>query len=438
MRTNQPLRARKLALEVYTRVIHGEYVQPTVLKVLAANPDLTAAERGVVYDLCFGTARHDFLLAQRVNARLDTPGRLPLQLILALRIAAYELVIKQGAAYGVINAWVEIVKEQFPRLVSLANGVLRRIEREPFQTNPQAYTTIEEQIQGLGLPAFLVKSLNRALGSTERVNRAVIGMRSPAPTWVTVYDEAGEQATCAELPVTRRLPQTGYPASLAVQLRSHLEHTEVFTAGHVQPQNPSSLELIRLAALPGGRLLDIASGHGIKAAGFAKLGMSVVAVETEPGRSAAGEANTRRLHTTVTHVVADATKTLPREDGERFDRVVVDAPCSGTGTLRSNPEILFRLQRKHVLALTQLQARMLKKAASAVKPGGQLWYSVCSLTYEEGDQMMGEFLAEHEEFTTQPVHLSLPGVTGTHGVYVLPEDGRDGFYFACLARQEEG
>lgn len=433
---DEELRAREAALAIYENVaLHGQYIQPAVQQLLAQRPHFTAQERALVYDLCFGTARHDFLLAKRVAACLPKPERLPLRSRLALRLAAYELIVKRRSRYGVTNAWVEIVKEHYPRLASVVNGVLRNISTEPLPNDPHKYDTTEAQIQALGLPAFLIKSMNRALGDTTLVNRAIFGMRTPGPTWLTVFEHAGEAATCEELTVTERLPAAGYPASLAVRLQSHVEHTAVFADGHVQPQNPSSLELVRLATLPGGTLLDIASGHGIKAAGFARGGMSVFAAEVDEIRSKAGAQNTKRLHAEVTHIVADATKPVTRLGDMQFDRVVVDAPCSGSGTLRGNPEILFRFRREHVNALRHVQGMMLRMAAPHVRVGGELWYAVCSLTEEEGEGSIAEFLAEHDAFTAAPITPSLPSVAREHGVYILPEDGRDGFYYARLVRQ---
>lgn len=429
--------ARSIALNVYQRIMRGEYLQPTIQSVLAHHPRLSVRERAVVYDLCFGTARHDFLLLQRVNARLPDPEKLPLTVRLALRLAAYELLVKRGAAHGVVNAWVHIVKMEYPRLANVANAVLRSVSQDSLPTDPAAYSTTEQQIQGLGMPAFIVKSFRRSLSNPALVSQAIFGMRLPAPSWVSVYSYAGEQAANAELTVLQRVPPTGYPASLAVQLGGHLEHTEVFQAGHVQPQNPASLELVRLAALPGGTMLDVASGHGIKAAGFAMLGMHVVAAELHAERSAAGEANTKRLNTDVKHVVADATMPIPALRNSVFNRVVVDAPCSGTGTLRGNPEILFRFRREHVAELAAVQLSMLQQAAFHVPVGGQLWYAVCSLMYEESDGCVAQFLAETSEFTVTPITSALPTVPGAHGVYVLPEDGRDGFYYACLTRTKE-
>lgn len=428
---------RALALTVYARTLRHGFFQTELERVYHEHPGSIARERGTVFDLCMGTARWDFKLRQRVEALLTKPERLPVEIHAALRIAAYELIVKERSPHGVIHSWVELIKQLEPRLGNLANAVLRKLDTAPLALSDEPPLSVDAQIKGHGYPAYLVKSFQRALGNPALVNHAISGMRTPAPTWVSVYSPDGEAAVGEEFAVSTRLPATGYPASLAITTTEHLAEAATFRAGDLQPQNPASLELVRLAALPGERVLDLASGRGIKAAGLQRQGMDVTAVEIDDGQFAEAERLFARLNVAATHIQADATLPIPGVAGQ-FARVVVDAPCTGTGTLRSHPEIMFRLEKAHIVELAEVQHALLQNAATYVAPGGQLWYAVCSLTEEEGEAQAARFLAEHPRFTPVPFTPSVPHVRRDIGAYTIPEDGMDGFYYAGFVRHREG
>src|SRR5690606_28164377 len=117
------------------------------------------------------------------------------------------------------------------------------------------------------------------------------------------------------------------------------------------------------------------------------------------------------------------------------DRVLLDAPCSGVGTLRGNPEIKLRLRPEDLPGMAEMQARMLQAAAQAVRPGGTLVYAVSSLTPEEGVRQVERVLAGAPDFAALPMPEATPFVSrGGPGAYVLPVDGLDGFYLARLQR----
>ncbi|MFD1730210.1 hypothetical protein ACFSC4_02375 [Deinococcus malanensis] len=116
--------------------------------------------------------------------------------------------------------------------------------------------------------------------------------------------------------------------------------------------------------------------------------------------------------------------------------MLLDAPCTGSGTLRSHPEIKLRLTPEAAQAMADLQGRMLPHAAALVEPGGTLVYSVCSVTPQEGSQVVFDFLASHPEFTSEPIpDLEVPHVAAGPGVLTVPLEGVDGFFIARLRRR---
>jgi 16S rRNA (cytosine967-C5)-methyltransferase len=192
---------------------------------------------------------------------------------------------------------------------------------------------------------------------------------------------------------------------------------------------------------PGQRVLDLCAAPGGKTTHLAALMEDrgeIVAVERHPGRAAALERTAGRLRATSVRVeVGDAA--APRGDGP-FQRVLVDPPCSGLGTLQSRPDLRWRARPEAIGQLAELQSRILAAGATALAPGGALVYSVCTLSRAEGPEVVDRFLAEHGDFTAEdlaedgPVGLA-PARCGP-GVQLLPHrEGTDGFFIARLRRR---
>src|SRR5690606_8476084 len=199
------------------------------------------------------------------------------------------------------------------------------------------------------------------------------------------------------------------------------------------PQNPASLfAALLLGVRPGDAALDLAAGQGIKSAVLAAQGADVTAVEIDPRRSRAAEANLRRLGLAVRHVVADLQDPPPLEPAPR---VLLDAPCSGSGTLRGHPEIKLRLDERQVAWLAANQRAMLGRAADLVAPGGTLVYAVCSLTPDEGPEVVADLLSRRDDVTPEPFDPPVASVAAGAGRFLLPVDGLDGFYLARLRRR---
>jgi 16S rRNA (cytosine967-C5)-methyltransferase len=127
-------------------------------------------------------------------------------------------------------------------------------------------------------------------------------------------------------------------------------------------------------------------------------------------------------------------KELPFETGH-FDRVLVDAPCSGTGTLRRNPEIKWRLTRADIQELAERQIRILANAANQVKSGGRLVYSTCSVEVEENEQVVEKFMTQDPRFRPSPLDLDATFLTGANTARIWPhKNGADGFFIASFER----
>ena len=156
----------------------------------------------------------------------------------------------------------------------------------------------------------------------------------------------------------------------------------------------------------------------------------MISYDLNPRRQEAGEKTARKLGLRVTYRTQDLTEPLP----EKAKKVLLDAPCTGTGTFRSHPELRYRLAPQDLGRMAQLQLKLLETAARATEEGGILVYSVCTLTEEEGEGVARAFLARHPEFEPEPIACPFPVLRSGLGVYVAPEGGLDGFYYLRLRK----
>jgi 16S rRNA (cytosine967-C5)-methyltransferase len=192
--------------------------------------------------------------------------------------------------------------------------------------------------------------------------------------------------------------------------------------------------------VPGGarRVLDACAAPGGKTMQLAAAGHDVTALDRSESRLARLCDNLERTGLKAQTMVADALDWTPVE---AFDAVLLDAPCSATGTFRRHPEVLYRARPAVIGQSAELQARLLSRAADWVKPGGSLVYAVCSLEPQEGEERIDSFLYERSDYRLEPTPEVVDGVTPHQRgwVRVLPgmleqEGGLDGFFTAHLVR----
>lgn len=385
-----------------------------------------AEDRSFATDVVYGTLRWAPAIDVALGARLRDPDALPARVRAALRAGTYERGVRGTPAHAAVHAWVEAIKRgRGPEaaLAGLVNAVLRRVDLDDAERRGGAAAAV-------ALPPALWRHLSAALGPEDAAASAR-AMLAPAPLWLTVLGGGAVAALEAEGAEVRPGP---LPTSKSVRPRRPLAELSAFRDGLVQPQNPSSAAIVSALGDVGGRtVLDVGSGHGVKAAQLAAAGAHVIAVEVDAGRSEAGRRNLARLGFEVRHVVADATEPL---DGlPMVDAALLDAPCTGTGTLRGHPEIKQRWNEGDVRVAAARQGALLRRVAERVRAGGRLVYAVCALGREEGEDVVVDFLAGARDWRAAEVELALPTRAAEVGARILPSvDGLDGFYVAVLER----
>ena len=338
---------RHLAFDVLRRVLGGAFAAP-VLDAALSRIKAAPQERGFTTDLVYGTLRHALLLEACLAPHLRSPERLPHDAKSILLLGSYEALIRQTPRWAAVYEWVAVAKTQLPKLSGLINAVLRRV------TLPDDPTPAQQA----GVPEWLYAGWQAQFGeaTAREIGQAML---KPAPLWLLGYHSEAVASLQQDGCEVTSGPLEG---TLAVRAPRPLTQLAAYERGWVQPQNPTSTLPVRLLnPQPGERVLDLASGHGIKVAQLAAAGAKPVAIEKDPDKLRRAARNLARLKLSAENLAWDL-RTAP--DLPPDAKVLLDAPCSGTGTLRGHPELRTRVTSAAVAELAALQREMLGSAAA--------------------------------------------------------------------------
>ncbi len=418
--------ARRCAFVVIRRVFEqGAYADRALQ---AESRGLDRRDRALAMALAYGTVQRrgtlDHVIAKLVSRPLkdlDPP------VLAALRLGSFQLLFLGGVAdHAAVNESVELVKREARGGAALVNAVLRRVVREgPGLLDALDDSTPAGAALRHSVPGWLAELWFDELGP-EQARSLLRHVNDPAESALRVNTLVSDVAAVAEqLPVATE-PDPALPEALVLAGPFDAHGSELFAAGAITPQSRASMRVVRtLAPESGERVLDLCAAPGGKTTHLAAL-MSddgeIVAVERHPGRAEALRRMCVRMQTGCVHVITgDAAAPAP---GAPFDRVLVDPPCSGLGTLQSRPDIRWRASPDSIAELALLQTRILTAAGAATAPGGTLVYSVCTISQAEGVRVVEAFLDVHPDFSADGAPVQL-----------LPDrDRTDGFFIARLRR----
>jgi 16S rRNA (cytosine967-C5)-methyltransferase len=429
--------ARVAAAEICTDLRGGELLDPSFDRRTAR---LDARDRRWVRELVYGMlrrrARLDAYLDQRVrggSVRLDA------DLHDLLRLGAAQLLQMQSVpAYAAIAQTVELAKRRHGMGASkLANAVLRRLDRERESlTLPTPADPIDRLVIEGSHPRWLVARWVGRWGVDE-TQRLLDANKREAPLVARPYHVVREQ-------LEARLESAGIHVSEAPLARDSIvlssqvsSFTELgpFRQGLFHLQDPASTLVTQYACVPtGATVADLCSAPGGKSVELSRGAAHVFSSDLSFARVQRVVENARRLEIDSLNVyVADARFPAIRP----VDLVLVDAPCTGTGTFRRHPDARWRLKISDIAVMAATQRSILRAAASVVKPGGLLVYSTCSLEPEENDEQIDHFLANNPGWRVDPPpEGAIPSAVLDGGrLRVLPQQhGTDGAFAARLRR----
>jgi 16S rRNA (cytosine967-C5)-methyltransferase len=411
--------ARKAALDVLTAALTRKAGLETALEGQPLN-GLEPQDRGFARALVMSTLRHLGPIDRMLDLCLQREPPEAVRMI--LRLGAAQLFYLETPAYAAVDSSV-VLAESAPAtrgFKALVNAVLRRLGREGVRTpNPADLA-----------PTWLLARWCAAFGEANALGVAAVIADEPA-TDLTPRG-ADEASALAESLEATLLPG----GSLRRAGRGRIEEWPGFADGGWWVQDAAAAIPARLLAVrPEETAVDLCAAPGGKALQLAAAGASVTAIDRSGQRLGRLTDSLARTRLAVETVVADAETWA---DERQFDAVLLDAPCTATGTFRRNPDVLWTLRPGDIAKVAEVQSRLLDAAARRVKPGGRLVYCVCSLEAEEGEAQARAFLKRHSEFATlaaAPGEGGAPAASLTKEGWLrlLPhqlEGGMDGFFVA--------
>jgi len=380
--------ARDVALEVLRRVDAEASFASPVLRAEVQRRALSPADAGLATEIVYGLLRKrsfiDAALAHVSGRRIKDIDR---KLIDILRIGAYQLMeLDRIPDHAAVDVAVRQAKRRKAH-GGFVNAVLRKLARTPADKrrppgpDPKAPPERQVSFHG-GVPLALARQLVADLGPGDALAFAQASLQ-PAPLTLRIHPRADPAAIAAEvggtigaLPYAVRLPGGGLPAELDCVRR-----------GDATPQDEAAMRVVELLdPQPGERILDLCAAPGGKTTHIAERQgdeAHVMAYDRLPRRLARVAESATRLRLAGVETV----EVMPPE-APAFDRVLVDAPCSGLGTLRRHPELRWKFDPASLGELTTIQAEVLAQGMQRVRPGGVLVYSVCTITRAEGEAQL--------------------------------------------------
>lgn len=370
--------ARKIALDLLVRVQQSDsYINLLMPKVLGQG-ELSDADRGLIQELSYGSlrwrAQYDAFIDQ-----FTTGKTLSHQLRFALQLGMHQLFRMRVPAHAAIHESVEIVKEIEPRAAGLANAVLRNADRKGFSALLADSLKGKSEIEAMAIeyshPVWVVQALKQALeldGRGDQLRELLESNNETPVVNLAVLDDAARDY------LESQGLEKGGASPIGYLLHGNPEPLLETPGVRVQDQGS---QLVALALLEvgnkEGRWLDMCSGPGGKSAilqaGIASSGGVLDCMEPVPQRA---ELVKKALSdASETHVIVDYGQNAQKR---KYDAVLLDAPCSGLGSVRRKPESRWRKEPSQLPNLTQIQAELLQAGIDALKPGGYLLYSTCS------------------------------------------------------------
>ena len=405
--------------------------------------DLDARDRRWLRELVYGMLRQrgliDAILADRVRGGI---ARIDADLLDLFRLGVYQLLYMGSVpAYAAIAQTVELAKVRHGIGASkLVNAVLRRVDRERDELEPGLPSDPAEALAvKYSHPAWLVRRWLSRWGK-DATELMLTRNNGEAPVVLRPFGIVREQLEAMLESADVHVEEGGAPLvrdSIQVSGGITLGDLGAFRQGLFFIQDPASTLVTRYAAFPADAVVaDLCAAPGGKALEVSRSARAVVAADRSPARLGRVVANRARLEVENMHIIAaDALFPAIRP----VEAVLLDAPCTGTGTFRRHPDARWRLRISDLAVMASRQASMLRSAATVVAPGGVLVYSTCSLEPEENEEQIESFLGAHENWRLEPPGTGAVPADTLDGGYlrVLPHlHGTDGAFAARLRRAD--
>ncbi len=420
--------ARSAAVEALSRILDRGQTLDEATDI--SGKGLEPRDRAFLRSIVLASLRHkgaiEFLMGRYLSRPLPKSGRVA---HLAILSGAAQLLIVGSPAHAVVNEQVNLIAAN-SKFRGVVNAVLRRFDRNG------AKDIADPKVQQRNLPGWLWKRWRQAYGAEPAMAMAAAQSLDNVPLDISVTSDASGWA--------ERLGGVLLPTgSIRLTDLAPVQDLPGYQDGAWWVQDAAAALQVRLFGdLNGKRMLDACAAPGGKTAQAIAAGADVTALDRSAKRLEVLRTNLSRLNMTADIVTQDF---QIHEPGEPYDAILLDAPCSATGTLRRHPDIGWTRSEADIASLVKLQSELLETSAAMLKPGGMLVYCTCSLEQDEGEDQIERFLSAHPDFRRKKIRadelgvpvkaVSKQGDLRTRPDHMLDLGGMDGFFAARLIKQ---
>lgn len=412
-----PVNPRRVAFDILLRIETENSYADILLDHALSRLEIHGPDRGLLTELVYGVLRHRATLDHIAGQFATTkPGKMERAVLILLRLGLYQsLFLERIPISAAVNETVKLAKTLAPRAAGFINAVLREADRRRAsiiypdrQREPVDYLAAR-----YSHPAWLVREWLAQLGLDE-AEQLADAMSAHPPLTIranTLKTTRDNLALLLQGKGIEAQPTTYAPHGIQLKLTSSPAMLPEFQEGLYTIQDESSqLAALLLDPQPGERVLDVCAAPGGKTTYLAELMGNrgeIVACDLSSKRLRLVADTAIRLGTGIVRTeVIDATRQLDMP--VKFDRILVDAPCSGLGVLRRNPEGKWRKRPEDLATLSRTQQTILANAATVLAPGGVLLYATCSTSIVENEQVLDNFLSAHGGFMLEQLHTIFP------------------------------
>ncbi|WP_416731478.1 16S rRNA (cytosine(967)-C(5))-methyltransferase RsmB [Fictibacillus sp. JL2B1089] len=447
---------RAIALDVLLKIEQNQAYSNLQLNQTLQNSNMKSVDKGLLTNIVYGTIQRkntiDFYLDQLLNKPIKKKDRWVLSL---LRLSIFQMLyLDRVPDHAIIHEAVEITKERGNQgLAGLVNGILRKLQREGTEAmDKKASEGAEKEALSYSMPQWLFDRWRDQFGQEDAEKMAQSNLLA-SPVTARVNTKKSNRKDVLELLLEEGIvAEEGElsPEGIIVK-EGYLPATDVYKQGLVTIQDESSMLVARAVdPVPGETILDTCAAPGGKSTHMAELMQGegrVVSLDLHAHKIDLIKRQAERLGLeNIEASVLDARKVSDQFESGTFDRVLVDAPCSGFGVIRKKPDLKWSKTEEDVTRLTNIQRDILHAASDMVKDGGLLVYSTCTVDKEENDNVADWFLTTHPDFEwdsqfaeKMPESIKSYIIDGRSDIQIMPHYfNSDGFYIAAYRKKTTG
>ena len=428
------MNTRQIAARVLTRVLQDGQSLTAALDAALPSVELDK-DRAFIQALCYGVCRYfyrlDFILSELLTKPLKDVEVKSLALV-----GLYQLNYMRVKSYAAVSETVLATRKK-PWAKALINALLRSYLRDQVSLEQKADAL---QWSAISHPKWLVKQIE--LDWPEQAQSVFVENNQQPPMALRVNLSQISQADYLQQLTEKGIEATAVdfcPSAIVLKQSVGVDLLPGFAKGLVSVQDVAAqLAAGLLNVQAGQRVLDVCAAPGGKAAHILESQQRVkrlVAVDIDESRMLRVSENILRLNLSADLVVGDAANPEAWWDGEVFDRILLDVPCSALGVIRRHPDIKLLRKPEDIQVLRDVQQRILKAVWPLLASAGVILYATCSILKQENEQQIAVFLAEHPDAVEIPITADW-GFAVSHGRQILPGDSAmDGFYYALIKKQ---